>query len=101
MDPAANRDAAFMAEAVAMARGTEQRTWPNPPVGALVVKDGKVVGRGRHEGPGQPHAEVVALAEAGPAARGATIYVTLEPCNHQGRTPPCAPALAAAGIRRV
>ena len=98
---AEDQDLAFMAEAVGLARSTVHRTWPNPPVGALVVKGGKVAGRGRHEGPGQSHAETVALAEAGEAARGATLYVTLEPCNHQGRTPPCAPAVLEAGIRRL
>lgn len=98
---AESADQAFMAQAVDLARGTAGRTWPNPPVGALVVKNGKVVGRGRHEGPGHAHAEPAALAEAGEAARGATLYVTLEPCNHQGRTPPCAPAVLEAGIRRL
>jgi len=94
-------DRCFMAEAVALARGVGVRTWPNPPVGAVVVAKGVVVGRGAHEGPGRPHAEPVALADAGDKARGATLYVTLEPCNHQGRTPPCAPAVIAAGIKRV
>lgn len=94
-------DRCFMAEALTLAGRVPQRTWPNPPVGAVVVKDGKVIGRGAHAGPGQLHAEPVALAQAGPAARGATLYVTLEPCNHQGRTPPCAPAVVASGITRV
>lgn len=94
-------DRAFMAEALALAAGVPDRTWPNPPVGAVVVKDGRVVGRGAHAGCGRPHAEIVALAEAGAAARGATLYVTLEPCNHTGRTGPCAPAVAEAGLRRV
>ena len=94
-------DRCFMAEAVALAKGARHRTWPNPPVGAVVVKDGVVVGRGAHEGPGKPHAEPVALGEAGKAARGATLYVTLEPCNHEGRTPPCAPAVVASGVTRV
>ena len=94
-------DHVFMAEALDLARATAGRTWPNPPVGAVVVRDGRVMGRGRHEGPGRPHAEPAALADAGDAARGATLYVTLEPCNHDGRTPPCAPVLAAAGISRV
>jgi len=94
-------DHRFMGEALALARGVPDRTWPNPPVGALVVRDGVVVGRGAHEGAGQPHAEPVALQEAGEKARGATLYVTLEPCNHQGRTAPCAPAVAASGITRV
>ena len=94
-------DRCFMAEALALARGVPGRTWPNPPVGAVVVKEGRVVGRGAHLGPGLPHAEPLALAEAGAAARGATLYVTLEPCNHHGRTPPCAPAVAESGVRRV
>ncbi len=94
-------DACFMAEAMALARATQCRTWPNPPVGAVVVQNGHIVGRGTHQGPGQLHAEPQALAEAGDAALGATLYVTLEPCNHQGRTGPCAPAIFAAGIRRV
>lgn len=91
----------FMGEALALAGKVRNRTWPNPPVGAVVVKDGDIVGRGAHEGPGEPHAEPLALASAGEAARGATLYVTLEPCNHEGRTPPCAPAVAASGIVRV
>ncbi|HEU4449136.1 MAG TPA: bifunctional diaminohydroxyphosphoribosylaminopyrimidine deaminase/5-amino-6-(5-phosphoribosylamino)uracil reductase RibD, partial [Gaiellaceae bacterium] len=79
-------------------RGT---TAPNPVVGAVLVRDGDVVGEGWHERPGGQHAEVVALAEAGERARGATLYVTLEPCAHHGRTPPCADAVAAAGVARV
>jgi diaminohydroxyphosphoribosylaminopyrimidine deaminase/5-amino-6-(5-phosphoribosylamino)uracil reductase len=74
---------------------------PNPMVGAVVVKDGEVVGRGFHRRAGLPHAEVEALRNAGEAARDADLYVTLEPCNHQGRTPPCTQAILAAGIRRV
>ena len=76
-------DRHFMGEALALAGKVRNRTWPNPPVGAVVVKDGDIVGRGAHEGPGEPHAEPLALASAGEAARGATLYVTLEPCNHQ------------------
>src|SRR6266542_2764634 len=74
---------------------------PNPLVGAVVVHDGRVVGEGWHEGPGTPHAEVAALREAGSQARGATLYVTLEPCSHHGRTPPCAPVLVEARVTRV
>lgn len=78
------------------------RTHPNPRVGAVVAAtDGTVVGRGGHRGPGTPHAELVALREAGHLAAGSTLYVTLEPCVHHGRTPPCAEAVTAAGIRRV
>ncbi len=76
-------------------------TAPNPLVGAVVVKDGVVVGEGFHPAAGQPHAEVFALRSAGSQARGATIYVNLEPCNHYGRTPPCTEALLAAGVSRV
>jgi diaminohydroxyphosphoribosylaminopyrimidine deaminase/5-amino-6-(5-phosphoribosylamino)uracil reductase len=79
-------------------RGT---TAPNPVVGAVLVRDGKVVGEGWHERPGGPHGEIVALEAAGERARGATLYVTLEPCAHHGRTPPCADAVAAAGVSRV
>jgi diaminohydroxyphosphoribosylaminopyrimidine deaminase / 5-amino-6-(5-phosphoribosylamino)uracil reductase len=74
---------------------------PNPLVGAVVVRDDRVIGQGWHEGPGTPHAEVVALREAGSAARGATLYTTLEPCTHHGRTPPCSDAIVAAGVDRV
>ena len=94
-------DDAFMAEALRLAADIPVRPWPNPPVGAVVVRDGRIVGSGAHRGPGTPHAEVLALAEAGERARGATLYVTLEPCNHTGRTPPCAPAVAASGVTRV
>jgi len=77
------------------------RTWPNPAVGSLVVKDGVVLGRAwTHDG-GRPHAETQALAQAGDAAHGATLYVTLEPCSHHGKTPPCADAIIAAGVSRV
>jgi diaminohydroxyphosphoribosylaminopyrimidine deaminase/5-amino-6-(5-phosphoribosylamino)uracil reductase len=74
---------------------------PNPLVGAVVVRDGEVVGEGWHTGPGEPHAEAIAVAAAGERARGATLYVTLEPCAHHGRTPPCADALVEAGVARV
>src|SRR5688500_13226135 len=74
---------------------------PNPLVGAVVVKDGEVVGEGWHEGPGQPHAEVVALEAAGERAGGGDLYVSLEPCSHYGRTPPCAPRVAASNVSRV
>ena len=74
---------------------------PNPTVGAVLVRDGEVVGEGWHEGPGRPHAEVAALEAAGDRARGATLFVTLEPCAHYGRTPPCAPRIVAAEVARV
>lgn len=94
-------DQRFMAEAIALAAQGRFTTDPNPNVGAVIVKDGQVIARGYHRQAGHPHAEVYALAEAGPAARGATCYVTLEPCAHYGRTPPCAMALVNAGITRV
>ena len=94
-------DAAFMRRALEVAERGRGLTSPNPLVGAVVVRAGRVVGEGAHLRAGGPHAEVEALAAAGEAARGATLYVTLEPCNHHGRTPPCAPAVAAAGLARV
>lgn len=90
-----------MRRALALAVKATGRTSPNPLVGALVVKDGKVVGEGCHLCAGTPHAEVHALAAAGESARGATVYVTLEPCCHFGRTGPCADALIAAGVKKV
>jgi len=77
------------------------RTWPNPAVGAVIVKDGIIVGRGWTQDGGRPHAEIEALRRAGGAARGATLYVTLEPCSHHGKSPPCADAIVAAGLARV
>lgn len=100
-DPARRQDTEFMALALDLARTVEHRPWPNPPVGAVLVRDGRVVGMGSHQGAGAPHAEQVALQQAGTAASGSTLYVTLEPCNHQGRTPPCAPAVVQAGVKRV
>ena len=92
----------YMARALALAERGRGRTSPNPMVGALVVDDeGVIVGRGAHEVAGGPHAEVHALADAGGRARGATLYCTLEPCCHTGRTGPCAPRVVAAGIRRA
>lgn len=94
-------DRDFMRAALAEARKGLGRTAPNPPVGAVIVKDGLIVGRGFHPKAGEPHAEVFALRAAGEQARGATCYVTLEPCSHWGKTPPCAEALIAAGVSRV
>ena len=95
------QDQRFMALALNLGRRGLGRTWPNPAVGAVIVKDGLVVGRGWTQPGGRPHAEIEALRRAGPAARGATLYVTLEPCSHHGKSPPCADAVVAAGISRV
>lgn len=96
------RDAAFMRRALTLAKKGWGQTAPNPMVGAVVVSaDGRIVGEGWHEGQGRPHAEVVALREAGEAARGATLYTSLEPCAHTGRTPPCVGAILEAGVARV
>ena len=94
-------DLALMRRALALAERAAGLTSPNPMVGAIVVRDGIVVGEGYHRSAGEPHAEVEALRAAGARARGATVYVTLEPCAHQGRTPPCAPLLVEAGVGRV
>ena len=94
-------DEAHMRAALALARRGLGSTWPNPAVGCVLVRDGRVVGRGVTAPGGRPHAEPMALAMAGPLARGATAYVTLEPCSHHGRSPPCADALVAAGVARV
>src|SRR5258706_7569978 len=95
------QDARFMALALALGRRGLGRTWPNPAVGAVVARDGVIIGRGWTQPGGRPHAETEALRRAGAAARGATLYVSLEPCSHQGKTPPCADAIVAAGIARV
>lgn len=94
-------EAAHLERALELAERGRGTTSPNPIVGAVVVAGGEVVGEGWHEHPGGPHAEVVALQQAGERARGATLYVTLEPCAHHGRTPPCADAVVAAGVARV
>jgi diaminohydroxyphosphoribosylaminopyrimidine deaminase/5-amino-6-(5-phosphoribosylamino)uracil reductase len=94
-------EAAWMRRAVALAEGGRGATSPNPMVGAVLVRDGRVVGEGFHVAAGRPHAEAVALAAAGPLAEGATCYVTLEPCVHHGRTPPCVDSLLAAGVATV
>ena len=94
-------DREFMARALALAERGLYTATPNPRVGCVIVKDGAIVGAGWHEAAGRPHAEINALLEAGAVAQGATMYVTLEPCSHQGRTPPCADAVIRAGIARV
>src|SRR5580692_12311344 len=91
----------LMDEALELARQALGRTSPNPAVGAVLVKDGQIVGRGFHTYAQAKHAEVIALEEAGEQAQGATLYITLEPCSHHGRTPPCADALIRAGVTRV
>jgi diaminohydroxyphosphoribosylaminopyrimidine deaminase/5-amino-6-(5-phosphoribosylamino)uracil reductase len=94
-------DRRFMELALTLGRRGQGRTWPNPAVGAVVVKDSVIVGRGWTQPGGRPHAEPEALRRAGEAARGATLYVTLEPCSHFGKSPPCADAIITAGIARV
>jgi diaminohydroxyphosphoribosylaminopyrimidine deaminase / 5-amino-6-(5-phosphoribosylamino)uracil reductase len=94
-------DQRFMQLALTLGRRGLGRSWPNPAVGAVLVKDGVIIGRGWTQASGRPHAETEAIARAGVAARNATLYVTLEPCSHFGKTPPCADAIIAAGITRV
>ena len=95
------QDRRFMALALALGRRGLGRTWPNPAVGAVIEKNGVIVARGWTQPGGRPHAEVEALRRAGDAARGGTLYVTLEPCSHHGKSPPCADAVIAAGVVRV
>ncbi len=97
----AEADQRFMGLALSLGRRGMGRVWPNPAVGCVIVKDGRVIGRGWTQDGGRPHAEVVALEQAGDAAQGATAYVTLEPCNHTGQTPPCSEALIRTGVARV
>lgn len=96
-----DRDSQMMRHCLDLARRGLGKTAPNPLVGCVVVNDGQIVGEGFHPGAGEPHAEVFALREAGERARGATVYVNLEPCNHFGRTPPCTEALIEAGVAKV
>ncbi|MDH5767232.1 MAG: bifunctional diaminohydroxyphosphoribosylaminopyrimidine deaminase/5-amino-6-(5-phosphoribosylamino)uracil reductase RibD, partial [Gammaproteobacteria bacterium] len=90
-----------MARAIQLAKKGLYTTEPNPRVGCVIVKDNKIVGEGWHEKAGEGHAEINALKQAGKNAEGATVYVTLEPCSHHGKTPPCADALIEAGVQRV
>src|ERR1043166_322666 len=94
-------DRRFMQLALSLGRRGLGRTWPNPAVGAVVARDGVILGRGWTQKGGRPHAETEALKAAGKEAKGATLYVTLEPCSHQGKTPPCVDAIIRAGIARV
>lgn len=94
-------DKIYMKRAIALARKGLGRTSPNPAVGCVIVKEGRVIGEGWHNKAGQPHAEINALAMAGDAAKGSDVYVTLEPCCHTGQTPPCSDALIKAGIKRI
>src|SRR3982751_3386638 len=94
-------DTRFISLALTLGRRGLGNAWPNPAVGAVLVKDGLVLGRGWTQPGGRPHAEVEALRRAGEEARGATLYATLEPCSHHGKTPPCVDAITAAGIARV
>lgn len=94
-------DNRFMALALSLGARGMGRVWPNPAVGCVIVRDGRIVGRGWTQDGGRPHGEVMALRQAGDLARGATVYVTLEPCSHHGKTPPCAEALIGAGVARV
>ena len=94
-------DERWMRRVLRLARKGEGRTSPNPMVGAIVVKNGRIVGKGYHARAGEAHAEIIALERAGEKARGATLYLNLEPCTHYGRTPPCAPRVIEAGVKRV
>jgi len=94
-------DEKYMRLTLRLAKKGMGRTSPNPLVGAVIVKDGNIVGQGYHQRAGEPHAEIMALGQAGEKARGATLYLNLEPCNHFGRTPPCTQAILKAGINRV
>lgn len=100
-DPGELLDRYWMQRCLDLARQAEGATAPNPMVGAVVIQDQRQIGAGYHPGAGHPHAEVFALDQAGAGARGATLYVNLEPCNHYGRTPPCTEAILKAGIKRV
>ncbi|MBC7345538.1 MAG: bifunctional diaminohydroxyphosphoribosylaminopyrimidine deaminase/5-amino-6-(5-phosphoribosylamino)uracil reductase RibD, partial [Clostridia bacterium] len=94
-------DEAFMDRAIELAQRGEGFTSPNPMVGAVIVREGKIVGEGFHRRAGEQHAEIIALQQAGEASRGSTLYVNLEPCAHYGRTPPCAEAIINSGVAKV
>lgn len=96
-----NKDKRFMMRAIELARKAEGKTYPNPLVGAVVVKNGKIVGEGYHKRAGTPHAEVIALKKAKKDARYADLYISLEPCAHQGRTAPCVNSIIESGIKKV
>ena len=96
-----SRDVEYMQRAIRLARKGLYTSDPNPCVGSVIVKDGEVIGEGWHQCAGEPHAEVNALEQAGDRAEGATVFVTLEPCSHTGKTPPCADALIKAGVKKV
>ena len=99
--PVSDIDQRYLGAAIRLGMSAQGRTFPNPSVGAILVKDSKVIGRGRTAPGGRPHAETIALENAGAKAKGATLYVSLEPCAHHGRTPPCTDAILAAGVKRV
>jgi len=101
VNPFTADDHTYMARALQLAARGLYSTSPNPRVGCVIVKDGKIIGEGWHQKAGEPHAEIHALMQAGMASQGATVYVTLEPCSHHGRTPPCADALVGAGVAKV
>ena len=101
MAQATEFDRTMMQRCLTLARQALGRTSPNPLVGSVIVQEGTIIGEGFHPGAGQPHAEVFALRQAAEKARGATLYVNLEPCNHYGRTPPCSEAIVQAGIKKV
>ncbi|MDQ3561212.1 MAG: bifunctional diaminohydroxyphosphoribosylaminopyrimidine deaminase/5-amino-6-(5-phosphoribosylamino)uracil reductase RibD, partial [Pseudomonadota bacterium] len=94
-------DRRFMAAAIRLGGGALGTTWPNPAVGAILVREGRVISRGRTARGGRPHAEAIALKRAGDLAAGGTLYVSLEPCSHHGRTPPCTSAILNARVDRV
>jgi len=95
------KDKKFMMRAIELAKKAKGKTYPNPMVGAVLVKDDKIVGEGYHKKSGMPHAEIIALQNAKKNSKGATLYVTLEPCAHHGKTPPCVDSITSHGVRKV